>query len=193
MLSNSQTQLSFNKTWCWNKVLLCFCGSRLLHHLSQARGVQQRGTCISWTSRLQLHFDNCSSSGINRTDLMGVLPPRELYSKLHFCQCDRVDIQPWKWVPISEIRNGNGKTGKHVSLMWRQVYYCVLYVQTWLRVSIQNFIYFCMCSKEFVLFEFRSKMWNDLSFIKSGTIVDFWLQMMGWTQSLKQLSDRVSS
>lgn len=34
------------------------------------------------------------SSKINRTDLMGVLPPRELYSKLHFCQCDRVDMQP---------------------------------------------------------------------------------------------------
>lgn len=81
------------------------------------------------------------SSEINRTDLMGVLPPRELYSKLHFCQCDRVDMQPWKWVPISKIRNGNGKTGRHVSLIWRQVNYCVLYVRTWFGTVFYLFLY----------------------------------------------------
>lgn len=52
---NSHTKSFFlNQTetyesMCWRTVLLCFCGSRLLHHLSQAWSVQQRGTCIAWT------------------------------------------------------------------------------------------------------------------------------------------------
>lgn len=42
----SQTETC--ESMCWRTVLLCFCGSRLLHHLSQAWRVQQRGTCITW-------------------------------------------------------------------------------------------------------------------------------------------------
>lgn len=42
----SQTETC--ESMCWRTVLLCLCGSRLLHHLSQAWRVQQRGTCITW-------------------------------------------------------------------------------------------------------------------------------------------------
>lgn len=97
---------------------------------------------LSYSYTLTIATAFCSSK-INRTDLMGVLPPRELYSKLHFCQCDRVDMQPWKWVPISKIRNGNGKLAG-MSFRPDAKYITVCTVCQY----VQYFIYFCKCIKE---------------------------------------------
>lgn len=110
---------------CWNQpersclctVLLCFCDSGLLHHLSQAWSVQQRGTCITWTWKwfssegIKLHADNfspslrCSESG-SHLACNGCLTSGERRAAFLSAR-DRVGIQPWKWTSISEIRKGN--------------------------------------------------------------------------------------
>lgn len=118
---------------CWNQpersclctVLLCFCDSGLLHHLSQAWRVQQRGTCITWTWKwfnsegIKLHADNfspslrCSESGSHLA--CNGCPTSGERRAVFLSARDRVGIQPWKWTSISEIRKGNRRASLSLS------------------------------------------------------------------------------
>lgn len=173
---------------------LCCCGSRVLHHLSQASSVQQRGTHTSWSwKRFNLGLYRYTVTiAIVLLWWKAAVTPRsnrcltsKRMQKLHFLSfCDRADIQLWKWTWISKTWKGNRRTGRHVSLIWcqlREFVYCTCWVgcvsvySICIRVSAGNCAHIRYLSCYSVLW---SEIWNDLLFIKVGAIEDFGLQMM---------------
>ena len=129
--------------------MLCFCGSGLLNHLSQAWSVQQCGTCIAWTWKwfnsggIQLHFSLSSvrEKATVTADLMGVLPLREHKS------CISVSVTELTFSHESGRRFSKIKKEKlqaRLSDLTPSMGVC-LYCMRWLGyASIQ---YLCMCRK----------------------------------------------
>lgn len=162
---------------CWPMALLCFCDSRLLHHLSQVWSVQQCGTCIAWTWKWfnsEVHSYTftiftvfCDSeSNSYRSSNRCLTSNRTL--KMHFCQCDIVWHSAMKVDTFQKITKGNWWL---VSMsLWSDakcVNLFVLCVSAWLLCIYIYYMYLCICrevcvsvhiSSAFLFLDLQSRM-----------------------------------